>query len=224
MNFFLGIARGIDIITSFIGRLMAWLTLFLVLVGAFNVFTRYGFSFISDNFGEEVAHALSGNRYLELQTYAFSLVFLLGAAYVFRKDGHVRVDIIFSNLGNKAKAWIDIIASFVMLFPFCWLGMYTAAANTSRNGRIIKSYIAKAWDSLEMSANPGGLPQYPLKTVIVIAFCLLFVQGISEVIKNIAFVAGVENSGSVHAPENQQKTEALARQEISEETPVEARA
>lgn len=221
MNFFLGIARGIDLVTSFIGRLMAWLTLFLVLVGAFNVFTRYGFPLINRWFGENVAHALSGNRYLELQTYAFSLIFLLGAAYVFRKDGHVRVDIIFSSLGNKAKAWIDIIASFVMLFPFCWLGIYTAAANTSRNGRVIKSYIAKSWDSLEMSANPGGLPQYPLKTVIVIAFCLLFIQGVSEVIKNIAFVKGIEHSGSVHASDNHQEVTTKA---VNEETQIEARA
>lgn len=212
MNFFLGIARGIDRITGFIGRLMAWLTLFLVLVGSFNVFTRYGFSLISDRFGEDVAHALSGNRYLELQTYAFSLIFLLGAAYVFRKDGHVRVDIIFSSLGNKVKAWIDIIATFVMLFPFCWLVVYTS-----------RSYIAKSWKVMEISQNPGGLPLYPLKTMIIVAFCLLFLQGISEVIKNIAFVAGVENSGSVHAPENHNE-ESNQTNPLGEETAAEATA
>ena len=84
VKFVMAVSRGIDDATTGIGRVMWWLTLFMVLVGFVNVVGRYGFDVIAGLFGSGVAHAVSGNTYLELQTYAYDLVFLMGAAYVLR--------------------------------------------------------------------------------------------------------------------------------------------
>ncbi len=188
MRFLLAISKGIDAVTSLIGRMMWWLTLFMVLIGAYNVITRYAFGPIAVIFGEDVAHVLSSNVYLELQTYAYNLVFLLGAAYVLKSDAHVRVDIVFSQLPARAKAWIDIIGTVLFLIPFCTLGIFFS-----------QSYVARSWRQLEVSPNPGGLARYPIKTVIIMAFALLIAQGVSEIIKNAAFLAGRPDSGSIHA-------------------------
>lgn len=189
MKFLLAMARGIDAFTTSVGKVMWWLTLFMVLVGVYNVLTRYGYSVVAAVFGRAIAEKASGNTYLELQTYSYDLVFLLGAAYVLRSDGHVRVDVIFSNLKPHVKAWIDILATVLFLFPFSLMGIYFS-----------HHYVASSWRSLEMSPNPGGLARYPIKTVIVIAFALLIAQGISEIVKNAAYLSGHEGSGSTYAP------------------------
>ncbi len=188
MKFFLAIARGIDGVTTVIGKTMWWLTLFMVLVGSYNVLTRYGYQVVSAVFGAAAAEAASGNRYLELQTYAYNLVFLLGAAYVLRSDGHVRVDLFFSNFSRRVKAWIDSLATVLFLIPFCAMGIYFS-----------HTYVASSWRQLEISPNPGGLARYPIKTIIVVAFAMLIAQGLSELIKNIAFLAGRADSGSTYA-------------------------
>lgn len=169
---------------------MWWLTLFMVLVGFVNVVGRYGFDLITSLFGQAVARAVSGNRYLELQVYAYDLVFLLGAAYVLRTDSHVRVDIVFSNLSNRIKAIIDVVGGLIFLIPFSIMGIWFS-----------QSYVARSWMSMEISPNPGGLARYPIKTVIIVAFVLLIAQGVSEMIKNIAFLSGHPNSRSIHALE-----------------------
>lgn len=188
MKFFLAVAKGIDAITALIGRVMWWLTLFMVLVGAYNVITRYAYGVIQSVVGEAIAERLSGNVYLELQTYSYDLVFLLGAAFVLHADGHVRVDILYSTLSSRAKAIIDIIGTWLFLVPFSAMGIYFS-----------HSYVSASWRSMEISPNPGGLARYPIKTVIVVAFALLIAQGISETIKNVAFLRGHPRSGSIHA-------------------------
>jgi TRAP-type mannitol/chloroaromatic compound transport system permease small subunit len=190
LKFFLAVSQGIDAFTTVIGKLMWWLTLFMVLVGVYNVLTRYGFSVVAAVFGQAVAEKASGNTYLELQTYSYNLVFLLGAAYVFRNDGHVRVDVVFTNLPTRVKAWIDIVATLLFLIPFSLMGIYFS-----------HHYVAASWRVHEMSPNPGGLARYPIKTVIIIAFALLIAQGISEIIKNIAFLSGRRGSRSMYATE-----------------------
>lgn len=187
MRFFLAISRGIDAVTTLIGKLMWWVTLFMVLMGVYNVVTRYAFDLIARLFGERTAEVMSGNRYLELQTYSYDLVFLLGAAYVLGANSHVRVDIIFSQMTPKVRAWIDIAGTFLFLFPFCALGIYFS-----------QSYVARSWRQMEISPNPGGLARYPIKTVIIITFGLLIVQGVSELIKNTAFLRGRPDSRSIH--------------------------
>jgi TRAP-type mannitol/chloroaromatic compound transport system permease small subunit len=188
LKFFLAMAKGIDAITALIGRVMWWLTLFMVLVGAYNVITRYAYGVIQTLLGDAIAEKLSGNVYLELQTYSYDLVFLLGAAFVLHADGHVRVDIIYSTLRARYKAIIDILGTWLFLVPFSAMGIFFS-----------HSYVSASWRAHEISPNPGGLARYPIKTVIVVAFTLLIAQGISETIKNVAFLRGHPRSGSIHA-------------------------
>jgi len=176
MKILLRISRGIDVLHTAVGKLMWWVALGMVLVGVYNVLTRY--------LGEYIGVQLSGNVYLEMQTYAFDLIFMLGAAYVLQQDAHVRVDIIYSRLRARAKAWIDIFGTFVFLIPFCIFAVYFCLG-----------YVERSWVQLEQSPNPGGLPRYPLKTVIIITFVMLILQGLSEAIKNVAFLRGIPGYG-----------------------------
>jgi len=203
MNFLLSISRGIDAVTRAFGRTLMWLTTFMVLAGSMNVISRNITSktgwrdFLLNRFGEGSQSfidaviafftPLGGNIFFELQTYAFDLVFLLGAAYVFSENGHVRVDVLFSRLAAKGRARIDNFGIMVFLIPFCWLGLFVS-----------QKTIAQSWSKFEQSPNPGGLARYPMKAVIMMAFTLLIVQGISELIKNTALLRGHPNSGSMH--------------------------
>jgi TRAP-type mannitol/chloroaromatic compound transport system permease small subunit len=187
MRFLLAITRGIDATTTLLGRLAWWSSLLLVLVGVQNVLGRYGYQWIRRTFSDEVARALSNNTYFELQTLLYNIVFLLGAAYVLKSDAHVRVDILFSRLHARTKAWIDIIGTLIFLFPFTWMGIFFG-----------NSYVARSWSQLEISPNPGGLARYPIKTLIIVAFALLMVQGLSQIIKHVAFLRGVRPSGSLY--------------------------
>jgi TRAP-type mannitol/chloroaromatic compound transport system permease small subunit len=184
-TFVLAISRGIDASTAVLGKATWWASLAMVLVGVENVVARYGYQWIRRAFGDQVAAALSNNTYLEAQTALYNVVFLIGAAYVLQVDGHVRVDIVFSRLRARTKAWIDVVFTVVFLLPFCWMGIYFG-----------NSYVARSWSQLEMSPNPGGLPRYPIKTLIIVAFALLIVQAISQLIKHVAFLRGVPNSRS----------------------------
>jgi len=186
MTILLGLARVIDTFSTALGKLMWWLAAAMVLVGAYNVITRY--------LGEYLGMQLSANVYLELQTYAFDLIFLLGAAYVLRSDAHVRVDIIYSRLSPRSRAWVDIFGTLVFLIPFCIFGLY-----------FCYGYVERSWSYLEQSPNPGGLPRYPIKAMMLACFAMLILQGISEVIKNVAFLRGLPGYG--HVPESEPATE-----------------
>ncbi len=160
--------RFADSISRFHARLgsaVAWLTLAMVLVGAYNAAGRY--------LGRFTGWQLSSNAYLELQWYLFSMVFLLGAANALERGAHVRVDVLYGRLSPRAQAWIDFVGALVFLLPFAAFGAFMALP-TVRN----------SWRVLEGSPDPGGLPRYPIKTVIPIAFALLFLQGIAEAIKS----------------------------------------
>jgi TRAP-type mannitol/chloroaromatic compound transport system permease small subunit len=179
VRFLLSLSRGIDDVTTLIGRIAWWLTLVMVLIGVTNVVTRY--------VGRTVGVALGGTEYIVLQTYAYNLVFLLGAAYVFRNDGHVRVDIIYGSLSRRARAWIDIAGTLAFLVPFSLMGLLLS-----------DRYVATSWRQHEVNLNAGGIPIYPIKTVILVAFALLLAQALSELIKNAAFLAGHPHSRSMH--------------------------
>lgn len=187
MNALLGVARVIDAITQAFGRLSWWLSLAMVAVGIYNVITRYFYGPLERLVGIRAAERMTGNLYLELQTYAFDLIFLLGAAYVLRVDGHVRVDILFSNLKQRQKAVVDLFGIWLFLVPFSLMGIVFSVP-----------YVRRSWQQLEMSPNPGGLARYPMKTAIIVAFAMLLLQAISETIHNAAFLRGHPRSGSVH--------------------------
>jgi len=161
------LTRAIDRLTSRLGRFISWLTLAMVLIGAYNAVARYLGRFIHAN--------LSSNLYLELQWYLFSLIFLLGAGFALKENAHVRVDVLYGRLRRRARARIDVIGSLLMLIPFCVFVMWVSWPS-----------IRNSWLVREVSPDPGGLPRYPLKAVIIVAFVLLLAQGVSQLLKDIA--------------------------------------
>jgi TRAP-type mannitol/chloroaromatic compound transport system permease small subunit len=167
----LAIANLIDRLNHRIGRGAAWLTLAMVLIGSYNAIVRY--------VGRHFQLDLSSNAYLELQWYLFSMVFLLGAAYTLRHHEHVRIDILFSRFSQRTQAIINLTGHIIFLLPFCAVILWLSWAP-----------VSNSWAIREMSPDPGGLPRYPIKALIPLAFLLLLLQGISDTIKQIAFLRG----------------------------------
>lgn len=173
MSRLLHIADTLDRFQDKFGKWLYWLALAMVVVGGFNTIVRY-----LDKF---TGLGISSNMYLELQWYLFSLLFLLGASYTLRHDDHVRVDIMYSRLGAKGKAWINVLGTILLLVPFCVLMIWVSWPA-----------VANSWAVWEVSPDPGGLPRYPIKTVIPIAFILILTQGISMLLRNLAVLMGHE--------------------------------
>lgn len=183
MQLWLRVASWIDHINDWIGRGVYWLTLLMVLLGAYNAVARY-----VDRY---TGGGLSSNTYIELQWYLFSIVFLLGAAYTLRHDGHVRVDVFYGRLSDRGKAWINIIGTVLFLFPFCILMLVMSWP-----------FVANSWDVMEMSPDPGGLPRYPIKSIIPVAFVLLMLQGISMLIRQVSILLETANKEVQETPPN----------------------
>ncbi len=158
------IANLIDALNERVGRAAIWLVLLSALVSAGNASFRYLFG-------------MSSNGMLEIQWYMFSLIFLLGAGYTLKHDGHVRIDVIYGRLSKRAQAVIDILGALFFLLP-------------------VSLFITKmSWDMAlvsfqinEGSPDPGGLLRWPIKMAIPLGFALLSLQGISEIIKRILFL------------------------------------
>lgn len=167
MHFWLRLAAGIDRFSEWTGRLVYGLTLLMVLVGAFNAIVRY-----LDRF---TGIGLSSNTYIELQWYMFSMVFLLGAAYTLKHNAHVRVDVLYARLSPRGRAWVNLLGTVLLLLPFCVLVLWTSWPT-----------VMNSWAVREVSPDPGGLPRYPIKTVILVCFVLLLLQSISLAIKGYA--------------------------------------
>lgn len=171
MQKLLRIASIIDTINEWIGRLTYWLVLLMVGIGVWNVIGRY--------IGKLVGQNLTSNAALEMQWYIFDIVFLLGAAYGLKHNEHVRVDVFYKNWNPKQKALANLVGTLLFLIPFCILVIYFSWGS-----------ILNSWHSLEISPDPGGLPRYPIKSLIIVGYGLLIIQGISEVIKSWAIFQG----------------------------------
>jgi TRAP-type mannitol/chloroaromatic compound transport system permease small subunit len=167
----LRLSRAIDTFNEKIGQLTLWLVLPMVGIGVWNVIARQ----ISYQFKLNLTSNLLG----ESQWYIFDLIFLLGAAYTLKHNEHVRVDVFYGNWSRKWKALADVFGTLFFLFPFCLLVIYFSW------GTIVQSWITR-----EGSPDPGGLARYPIKSMIIVSFVLLIIQGISEVIKNWAIYTG----------------------------------
>lgn len=174
MQRLLRFAHRIDLLSDRIGAAVSWLVLLMILIGAFNAVVRY--------VGRFTGWQLSSNAYLELQWYLFSLVFLLGAAYALRHDSHVRVDVLFGRLPKRGQAWINLLGSVLFLLPFCVFALLVSWPS-----------VRNSWAVFELSPDPGGLPRYPIKSVILVAFALLFLQGVAQAIKHLAELRGVDD-------------------------------
>jgi len=162
----LSLSRLIDKITTGIGKFTMWLILATTLISAGNAIVRKIFN-------------VSSNGLLEIQWYLFAAVFLLGAGYGFLRNSHVRIDFIAAKLSSRTRNWIDVVGIIAVLFPFCVLS-------------IVLSWplFTNALASGEMSQNAGGLIRWPAYGLIPLGFGLLAMQGVSELIKRIAFLIG----------------------------------
>ena len=166
MQVLLRFSKRIDWLNEHVGRSVYWLVLVAVLVSAGNAIVRKLFN-------------MSSNAFLELQWYLFSAVFLFSAGFTLLRNEHVRIDVIAGRLSPKAQAWIDIFGTVFFLLPmallFVWLS-WPIFIRTYTHG--------------EISTNAGGLLIWPARLMVPIGFALLALQGVSELIKRIAFVSG----------------------------------
>lgn len=175
MQALLKISKAIDSFHRRLASVVSILTLGMVLVGAFNALARYL------ERGTDIQ--LASNSYIELQWYFFSLVFLLGAPYALRSGAHVRVDVIYGHFSRRVQAWVDLLGALILLIPFCTFATIYSI-----------DYALESWRVWETSSDPGGLARYPIKTVIPVAFTLVGLQGVSEVIKRVALLRGYSDS------------------------------
>jgi TRAP-type mannitol/chloroaromatic compound transport system permease small subunit len=167
VQFLLVVGRFIDRLNELIGRLVYWLILVSVLVSSGNAVVRYAIS-------------RSSNGWLEIQWYLFSAVFLLGAGYTLLRNEHVRIDIFYGRLSARARAWIDIFGGVFFLLPMALIIMALAWP-----------LFLESWTRNEYSTDAGGLIRWPVKLLIPTGFLLLVLQGLSEIIKRVAFLIGL---------------------------------
>lgn len=167
MPFFLALSRGIDQLSDWIGRWVAWLVLAAVLLSAGNAIMRKAINW-------------SSNGLLEIQWYLFAAVFMLAAGYTMMRQEHVRIDVISGRFSKRTQIWIDIVGICVFLFPFIYMII------TLSMPLVINAYVSK-----EMSSNTGGLIRWPVFALLPLGMLLLGIQGVSELIKRIAFLQGL---------------------------------
>ena len=167
MNYLLSLSRLIDALNERIGRIVYWLVLVMVLVSSANALSRYAFS-------------IASNAWLELQWYLFAGVFLLCSGYTLRHNEHIRIDVVSGRLSRRGQMWIDIFGTLFFLLPM-------AAYITWLSWPIFMN----AWNSNEISGSAGGLIRWPARALVPAGFCLLTLQGLSELIKRIAFLQGL---------------------------------
>ncbi|MGR9116184.1 MAG: TRAP transporter small permease subunit [Gammaproteobacteria bacterium] len=159
--------HSIDTLNEWIGTAVSWLTLFMVAVTFLVVILRYAFDVGSIAMQESV-------------TYMHALVFMLGAAYTLKADGHVRVDIFYQRASRTVQAWIDCLGVLLLLMPVAGFIIWSAW-----------DYVSDSWDIRESSSNSGGLPGvYLIKSTIIITAVLLFLQGLSLFLSKLMIALG----------------------------------
>ena len=193
MTSLLAISRVIDTISSAIGRWMSWLILLAVIVSTVNAVIRKLFD-------------VSSNAWLELQWVLFGAVFLLCSPWTLMSNEHIRIDIVNALLSKGTRNWIDVIGHVLFLMPLTVIMMLVSWPFA------IRSLLIN-----EQSVNAGGLAQWPAKFLIPIGFTLLFIQGISELIKRVAIMQGAladtTSGGGHHASAEAEAQRLLAQVE-----------
>lgn len=163
----------IDSVTHWLGVILSWLTLIMALITVILVVIRY--------FAE-----LNSVGLQELVLYGHAIVFLLVSSYTLKSDEHVRVDILYRRYSKRTKAWINSLGVLLCLFPFCGFLFF-----------ISHDFVQASWISREGSSEPGGLPAvFLLKTLIPLAAILLFLQGLAELLRNLAILMNVEEANA----------------------------
>ena len=166
MSALLQLSRLIDAISEQVGRFVSWLILAAVLISAINAVIRKAFNY-------------SSNGFLEIQWYLFAAVFLLAAGYTMLRQEHVRIDVILGRFSKRTQIIVEAVCIVVFLFPF---GITVID--------LVWPLVVKAWNTGEMSSNAGGLIRWPVFALVPLGFGLLLMQGVSELIKRIAYLQG----------------------------------
>lgn len=167
MTALLQLSRWIDAFTERVGRAVSWLVLITVLISAGNAIVRKAFN-------------TSSNAYLEIQWYLFAATFLLAAGYTMLRQEHVRIDVILGRFSKRTQIKVDIFGIVCFLFPL----VITVVA-------LVTPLVIKAYVTQEMSSNAGGLVRWPVFALVPAGFLLLGIQGVSELIKRVAFLQGL---------------------------------
>ena len=179
----LALSRAIDVVNERIGRLVYWCVLIMVLVSAANAISRYALS-------------IASNAWLELQWYLFSAVFLLCSGYTLLHNEHIRIDVVAASLSRRKQIWIDIFGTAFFLLPIALYMMWSSWP-----------VFMNAWTSGEISGSAGGLVRWPARLLVPVGFFLLTLQGISELIKRLAYLRGL-------IPDPVEKHEEPAREQM----------
>lgn len=183
----LTISAGIDRLNETIGKMVYWLVLIAVVISSGNAMVRYMFN-------------MSSNAWLEIQWYLFSAIFLLCAGYTLLRNEHIRIDIVAGRFSLRTQAWIDFIGITLFLMPMALMILWLSWP-----------MFKLSFVSGEMSGNAGGLIRWPAKALVPAGFLLLTLQGLSELIKRVAFLTGAIDSygpqGGGHAPLEQTPAE-----------------
>jgi TRAP-type mannitol/chloroaromatic compound transport system permease small subunit len=144
-----------------------WLLLAAVLISTVNAIVRKALNW-------------SSNGLLEIQWYLFAGAFLLGASYTLLHNEHVRIDVVSGKFSKRTQTWIEVFGTALFLLPFCAMVLWTSIP-----------WAINSINSQEMSVNAGGLIIWPAKILVPIGFTLLTLQGLSELIKRLAFLQGL---------------------------------
>jgi TRAP-type mannitol/chloroaromatic compound transport system permease small subunit len=180
MTGLLKLTEIIDAFNARLGRILAWLILIVVIISATNATIRKVFD-------------TSSNAWLELQWILFGAIFLLCSPWTLLSNEHIRIDIVNSMLPKRWRDWIDVFGHIFFLLPLTIVMIITSVP-----------FFINSFSLNEQSVNAGGLPQWPAKALIVVGFFLLFLQGISELIKRVAVLCGripdpYATGGGMHA-------------------------
>ncbi|MEQ1611109.1 MAG: TRAP transporter small permease subunit [Hyphomicrobiaceae bacterium] len=186
----LGLSRAIDNMNTWIGRNAAWLILLAVLVSTVNAIIRKVFN-------------VSSNAWLEIQWILFGAVFLLCAPWTLLVNEHIRIDIVNSLLSKRIRNFIEVVGHWFFIVPICLVMLYTSIP-----------FFLRSLGQNEQSTNAGGLPVYPAKFLVPLAFTLMLAQGISELIKRRAIMKGMledTTSGGGHHAAAEAEAERLVK-------------
>ena len=177
MRALLAFSRAVDAVNERFGRVADWMVLGACVVSAGNALSRYGLSW-------------SSNAWLEAQWYLFAGTVMLGAAYTLNRNQHVRVDLVYGSVSPRAKLWIDVFGIIFFLLP----------------GMVLLVWMTWPffWESFirdEGSPNAGGLIRWPVKILLPLGFALVSIQGLSELVKRIAALRGIDDPATAHIAE-----------------------
>lgn len=173
MQALLLLSRGIDRLNAWVGKYVIWLIFAATIISGLNAVVR------------KVFHT-SSNAFLEVQWYLFAASFLLAAGYTLLEKEHVKVDVINAKLSLRTRVWIDVVGFAFFLTPMCLVVLYFGIP-----------FFLQAFSTGEMSSNAGGLIRWPVYLMLPLGFGLLMLQGLSELIKRIAFLMGLIDDPTV---------------------------